>query len=54
MNKPWVGYLAVAFLLLAGVFEWLGGHPKLGIFLIVLSIVSFILRIYINQQQRKK
>jgi hypothetical protein len=50
MNKAWVGYIAVGFLFLSGVFEWLGGYPKLGIFLMVLSVVSFAIRIYLNKK----
>jgi hypothetical protein len=51
MSKPWVGYLSAAFLLLAGVFQIAGGNPKIGAFFIVLSVVSVILRLYM---QRKK
>jgi hypothetical protein len=40
----------VGFLTLAGVFEWAGGYPRLGIFLIVLSFVSLGIRIYINKK----
>jgi hypothetical protein len=54
MNKPWVGYLASAFLFLAGVFEYAGGRVKLGIFLMVLSVASLLLRIYINKKQKQK
>lgn len=50
MGKPWVGYIATAFLFLAGIFEWAGGYPKLGIFLMVLSIISLFLRIYLNKK----
>ena len=50
MSKPSIRYMATGFLLLAGVFEYAGGYPKLGIFLIVLSIVSLILRVYINKK----
>ena len=50
MNKPWVGYLAVGLLFLSGIFELIGGFPKLGIFLLVLSLVSLFLRIYINKK----
>lgn len=50
MSKPWIGYLAVGFLFLAGIFEWAGGYPKLGLFLMVLSIISLFLRIYLNKK----
>lgn len=53
MNKAWVGYIAVGFLFLSGVFEWLGGYPGLGIFLMVLSIVSLVIRVYINKKYKK-
>lgn len=46
MSKPWVGYIAVGFLFLAGIFEWLGGYPKLGVFLMIMSVVSFVIRLY--------
>ncbi len=53
MSKPWIGYLAVGFLFLSGILEWIGGYPKLGIFLMTLSIVSLILRIYFNRRIKK-
>jgi hypothetical protein len=52
MNKPWIGYLAVGFLFLAGIFEFAGGYPKLGVFLMVLSIISLVLRIYFNKKMK--
>lgn len=54
MNKAWVGYLAVGFLFLSGIFEWLGGYPKLGVFLMILSVASLILRIYLNKKLKGK
>jgi hypothetical protein len=54
MSKPWIGFLASAFLCLAGIFEWLGGSPGLGVFLIVLSVLSFILRLYFIKKMRGK
>lgn len=53
MNKPWLGYLAVVFIFLAGIFEWLGGFPKLGMLLIAVSIASLCLRIYLNRKQNE-
>jgi len=53
MSKPWVGFLAVGFLFLAGVFEFIGGQPKLGVFLMVLSFVSLGLRIYFNKKLKE-
>ena len=50
MSKPWVGYLAVGLLFSSGVLEIFGGHPNLGIFLMLLSVVSLILRIYANKK----
>jgi hypothetical protein len=50
MSKPWVGFLAAGLLFLSGVLEYAGGHPKLGIFLMILSFVSLGLRIYINKK----
>lgn len=54
MSKAWVGYVAVGFLFLSGIFEWLGGYPKLGLFLMVLSIVSLVLRMYLNKKIKKQ
>lgn len=54
MNKAWVGYLAVGFLFLSGVLEFFGGFPKLGVFLIALSLVSLFLRIYLNKKLRER
>jgi len=53
MSKPLVGFLAVGFLFLAGVFEFIGGQPKLGIFLMILSLVSLGLRIYFNKKLKE-
>lgn len=50
MNKAWVGYVAVGFLFLSGIFEWAGGYPKLGVFLMVLSVLSLGLRMYLNKK----
>lgn len=50
MSKPWVGFLAVGLLFLAGVLQLAGGYPKLGIFLMVFSLISLGLRIYLNKQ----
>jgi hypothetical protein len=46
MSKPWVGFLAAVLLFLGGLFELIGENPKLGIFLMVMSVVSFFLRLY--------
>lgn len=50
MHKAWVGYIAVGFLFLSGIFEWAGGYPKLGVFLMLLSVLSFFLRMYLNKK----
>lgn len=52
MNKPWIGYLASGLLLVSGILEWMGGYPKLGIFLIALSVASFWLRMYFIKKLR--
>jgi hypothetical protein len=54
MSKPWIGYIAVGFLFLSGILEFVGGFPKLGVFLMVLSIISLILRIYFNKKLRER
>jgi len=46
MNKPWIGWVAAGLMLLGGVFELIGGNTFLGVFLMVMGIVSFILRTY--------
>jgi hypothetical protein len=46
MKKNWLGYVASGLIFLSGILEWAGGYMKLGIFLIVISIVSFFIRIY--------
>ncbi|MDI1353306.1 MAG: hypothetical protein PSX36_00215 [bacterium] len=53
MSKPWVGFVAVGFLFLAGVFEWIAGNPILAVFLAVMSIVSLVLRIYIIKKLKE-
>ncbi len=54
MGKAWVGYLAVGFLFVSGIFEWAGGYPNLGLFLMILSIVSLFIRMYINKKMGGK
>lgn len=49
MNRAWLSYLAVFFLLLAGIFQYAGGNPKTGIFFIVLSVVNLGIRIFLNK-----
>ena len=46
MKKPWIGYVAAGLLFVSGILEWIGGYKKLGIFLMVLSLISFWLRVY--------
>ncbi len=52
MSKPWVGYLASVFLLLAGVLQILGKHVALGIFLIVISVIGIIIKFYLNKNAK--
>jgi membrane protein implicated in regulation of membrane protease activity len=44
MTKPWMGYVAGALMLIGGILEIIGGELWIGVFLIVMSVVSFILR----------
>jgi len=44
MAKPWVGLVAAALMMLGGILEIIGGQTGIGVFLIVMSVVSFILR----------
>jgi hypothetical protein len=50
MGKAWVGYLSAVFLLLAGIFQFAGGNPKIGIFFMVLSVINVCMRIYFNKK----
>jgi hypothetical protein len=52
MSKPWVGYLASVFLLLAGVLQIFGDQLALGIFLIGMSIVGLIIKFYMNKRAK--
>jgi hypothetical protein len=54
MTKPWIGYLAVACIFIAGVIEWLEGYVKLGILLILVSIVSLCFRLYLSRKHSGK
>jgi uncharacterized membrane protein len=54
MSKPWIGYVAVSFLFIAGVLEWIDGHKWLGVLFMVLSIISFCLRIYFNKKLKER
>jgi hypothetical protein len=46
MNKPWIGYVASGLILVAGVLELLAGKITLGVFLMVMAVISLLLRIY--------
>jgi hypothetical protein len=50
MNKPWLGYLSSAFLLLAGVFMIAGNKLLLGCLFIGLAILGVILRLYMRNK----
>ena len=50
MNKPWLGYLSSAFLLLAGVFLIAGGKIAIGCVFIALSIAGLVLKIIMNKK----
>jgi hypothetical protein len=53
MSKPWVGYLASVFLLLAGVLQIFGDQLILGIFLIGMSIIGLIIKFYMNKRTKE-
>lgn len=44
MAKPWVGIVAAALMMIGGILEIIGGKTGIGVFLIIMSVVSFILR----------
>ena len=48
MNKPWMGYRGAALLMAAGLLQFVDGKIWLGILLVVLSIVSIGIKIYIS------
>jgi len=53
MSKPWLGYLSAFLLLLGGIFEIAGGSPKIGAFLIILSVASVIVKIYFQKKIKR-
>ena len=50
MKKPWLGYLSAFLLLLAGILQYAGGNPKIGILFMVLSVVSVFLQVGISRR----
>ena len=50
MKRKWLGYLSAFLLLLAGIFQWAGGNPKIGVLFIVLSVVSVFLQVGLSKQ----
>lgn len=44
MAEPWVGIVAAALMMIGGILEIIGGKTGIGVFLIIMSVVSFILR----------
>jgi len=53
MTKSWLGYLSSALFLFAGIFQIIGGSPKIGTLFIVLSIATVVLNIYIRKNMPK-
>jgi hypothetical protein len=54
MSKPWLGFLAAGLLFLAGLLEFAAQQPILGTFLVIMSFISFGVRIYINKKIRER
>lgn len=54
MGKAWLGYLSAVLMFLAGVLMIAGNEIIIGCILIGLSIVSFVLKIYINKRSREE
>jgi hypothetical protein len=52
MNKPWLGYLSSAMLLLGGVLMIAGGKTAVGIVFIVLAVAGLIIKIVLNKKQK--
>jgi len=50
MGKAWLGYLSSTIMLLAGILMIAGEEIIIGCILIVLSIVSFVLKVYMNKR----
>jgi hypothetical protein len=50
MGKAWLGYLSSTMMLLAGILMIAGEEIIIGCILIVLSIVSFVLKVYMNKR----
>jgi hypothetical protein len=53
MGKAWLGYLSSTMMLLAGILMIAGEEIIIGCILIVLSIVSFVLKVYMNKRSRQ-
>jgi len=53
MSKPWVGFLAASLMFIAGILEVIGGETALGIFLMVMSLISFFVRAYFVKKLKK-
>jgi positive regulator of sigma E activity len=54
MGKAWLGYLSSTMMLLAGILMIAGEEIIIGCILIVLSIVSFVLKAYMNKRSRQE
>lgn len=54
MSKPWVGFLAASLMLIAGILELIAGETVLGIFLMIMSIISFFVRAYFVKKLKDK
>jgi hypothetical protein len=53
MGKAWLGYLSSTMMLFAGILMIAGEEIIIGCILIVLSIVSFVLKVYMNKRSRQ-
>ncbi|NBQ46925.1 MAG: hypothetical protein EBU33_00500 [Sphingobacteriia bacterium] len=52
MSKPWVGILAASLMFIAGILEVIGRETALGIFLMLMSVISFFVRAHFIKKLR--
>lgn len=50
MNKPWLGYLSSALLLLAGILQFVAGKNWLGVLFVLLALTGLVLKLYIGKK----
>jgi hypothetical protein len=54
MSKPWLGYVAAALFVVAGLFQIVAKNYILGVLFVVLAIANVMITIYINKNKNNK